>query len=77
MTDYVDAPRQQPHFANARSIRNAIDRARLGQAMRLFKEDGAIDRDGLMTIEAEDISAKSNLRGLTVERPSARNGEAP
>jgi len=56
MTDYIARRRQQPNFANARSIRNAIDRARLRQAMRLFKDAGAVDRNGLMTIEAEDIT---------------------
>jgi probable Rubsico expression protein CbbX len=56
MTSYIARRRQKPSFANARSIRNAIDRARLRQAMRLFNEGGAIDRDGLMTIEAADIT---------------------
>lgn len=56
MTDYIARRRQQPNFANARSIRNAIDRARLRQAMRLFKDGGAVDRNALMTIEAEDIT---------------------
>ena len=56
MTDYIARRRLQPNFANARSIRNAIDRARLRQAMRLFKRGGAVDRNGLMTIEAEDIT---------------------
>ena len=31
---------QQPQFANARSIRNALDRARLRQATRLFERGG-------------------------------------
>ena len=49
----------QPHFANARSIRNALDRARLRQANRLFETaagplDGA---DARRRIEAEDILA--------------------
>jgi probable Rubsico expression protein CbbX len=56
MTDYIARRRQQPNFANARSIRNAIDRARLRQAMRLFKDGGAVDRNALMTIEAADIT---------------------
>ncbi len=56
MADYVARRRQRPSFANARSIRNAIDRARLRQAMRLFNEGGVVDRDGLMTIEAADIT---------------------
>ena len=47
---------QQPHFANARSIRNALDRARLRQANRLFAEAGReLTREQLMTIEAEDL----------------------
>lgn len=45
---------EQPHFANARSVRNALDRARLRQANRLCELD-SIDRDQAMTIEAEDI----------------------
>jgi hypothetical protein len=48
----------QPHFANARSIRNALDRARLRHAQRLFEQRGApLSRDALMTIEAEDVRA--------------------
>ncbi|MGD8421913.1 MAG: CbbX protein [Gammaproteobacteria bacterium] len=45
------------HFANARSIRNALDRARLRQANRLFASSGKLSRVDLMTIEAEDILA--------------------
>jgi probable Rubsico expression protein CbbX len=56
--EYVALRRTQPHFANARSIRNALDRARLRHAKRLFEERGApLSRDALMTIEAEDIRA--------------------
>jgi len=48
----------QPHFANARSVRNALDRARLRQASRLFAErDRELTRDDLTTIEAQDILA--------------------
>lgn len=47
---------QQPHFANARSVRNAIDRARLRQASRLFVDrDRELTREDLTTIAAEDI----------------------
>jgi hypothetical protein len=49
---------QQPHFANARSIRNALDRARLRQANRLFAEQSRqLNVDELMTIEGEDLRA--------------------
>jgi probable Rubsico expression protein CbbX len=57
MIDYIARRRQQPGFANARSIRNAIDRARLRQAMRLCAGDGVASREALQTIEAEDIRA--------------------
>jgi len=58
LTDYIRLRRAQPHFANARSIRNALDRARLRQAVRLVERgEGAITPDPLSTIEAEDISA--------------------
>ena len=55
LADYVAARRTQPHFANARSIRNAIDRARLRQANRCFAAAGPLTLEALTTIEAEDI----------------------
>ena len=60
--DYVARRSAQPRFANARSIRNAIDRARLRQAGRLFELDGGLTRDQLITIEADDI-LKSSVFG--------------
>ncbi|ASY66868.1 putative RuBisCo-expression protein CbbX (plasmid) [Sinorhizobium sojae CCBAU 05684] len=58
MGDYIARRRRQPHFANARSIRNALDRARLRQANRLFEEStGPVDAEQLSTITARDISA--------------------
>jgi probable Rubsico expression protein CbbX len=56
LAEYIAARRTQPHFANARSIRNALDRARLRQANRCFAMlDAELTIDQLMTIEAEDI----------------------
>ncbi|RWL97280.1 CbbX protein [Mesorhizobium sp.] len=58
MTEYIARRRGQPHFANARSIRNALDRARLRQANRLFERaKGPLDAKALSTISAEDITA--------------------
>jgi probable Rubsico expression protein CbbX len=46
----------QPHFANARSARNALERARLRQASRLFEDrDRVLTVDDLTTIDARDI----------------------
>jgi probable Rubsico expression protein CbbX len=48
----------QPHFANARSVRNALDRARLRQASRLFAQrDRVLDADTLATLLPEDLLA--------------------
>ena len=59
LREYIGKRRAQPHFANARSIRNALDRARLRQASRLFERRGgpAITRADLETLEAADIRA--------------------
>ena len=49
---------KQPHFANARSVRNALDRARLRQASRLFAQrDRVLDVRDLSTLCASDILA--------------------
>ncbi|HET6756528.1 MAG TPA: CbbX protein, partial [Burkholderiales bacterium] len=56
--DYIVRRMTMPNFANARSIRNALDRARLRQANRLFEKRGAaLSKKDLMTIEPPDILA--------------------
>ena len=55
LAEYVALRRRQPLFANARSIRNALDRARLRQANRLLAGDRDLDLEKLTAIEAEDI----------------------
>ena len=58
MVDYIARRMVQPRFANARSIRNALDRARLRQANRLFEARGRIvGAADLLTIAEEDILA--------------------
>ena len=55
--EYIPLRMKMDHFANARSIRNALDRSRLRQANRLFKTKGRnLSRNDLITIEAEDIT---------------------
>ena len=55
---YIPLRRTQPLFANARSMRNALDRARLRQANRLFADsDQDVTFERLTTISAEDIRA--------------------
>jgi probable Rubsico expression protein CbbX len=56
--EYIVRRMQMPRFANARSVRNALDRARLRQANRLFaRGKGRVTKRDLVTIEAEDILA--------------------
>jgi hypothetical protein len=55
--EYIALRMKRQHFANARSIRNALERARLRQAQRLFAQGGAVTRESLMTVEAGDIRA--------------------
>lgn len=57
MAEYVRLRRQRPNFANARSIRNALDRARLRQANRLIKAARPVGHAELSLIEAADIRA--------------------
>ncbi len=46
---------QQPRFANARSVRNALERARLRQATRIVSRGGKLSKADLMCLETEDI----------------------
>jgi len=59
---YLRARMEQPHFANARSVRNALDRARLRHASRLFGRIAGADRETLSTISAQDILASRVLQ---------------
>ncbi len=55
---YLARRMQQPHFANARSVRNALDRARLRAASRLFADrDRVLTEADLTTLMPEDILA--------------------
>jgi len=53
--DYVRRRKEQPRFANARSIRNAIERARLRHANRVLGASGPTTREQLMRLEPEDF----------------------
>ena len=56
--EYIVRRMQMPHFANARSIRNALDRSRLRQANRLFATSGKqLVKKDLVTLEPDDILA--------------------
>ena len=79
---YIKRRRQLPFFANARSIRNALDRLRLRQANRLFSRlDQSLGRDDLTTIEAEDVLAsrvfQGEIEGRDPSQPLTTSFDAP
>jgi probable Rubsico expression protein CbbX len=56
--DYLTRRSRQPRFANARSVRNAVERARLRHANRLFSlDDKEVTKDDLMRLEPADFLA--------------------
>jgi probable Rubsico expression protein CbbX len=64
--EYLALRIRQPHFANARSVRNALDRARLRQASRLFADrDRALDEAALTTLVESDIRASRVFAGAS------------
>jgi probable Rubsico expression protein CbbX len=67
---YVGRRMARPRFANARSIRNALDRARLRQASRLLDaHDQLLSRERLLTLEAEDFTKSSVFTARDDETP--------
>ncbi len=64
---YLERRIRQPHFANARSVRNALDRARLRQASRLFAErERELGQDDLTTLLPVDLLASRVFAGAAV-----------
>ena len=57
LRDYVTRRKQLPRFANARSIRNGLERARLRHARRLVDRAGQVSKDDLVTLIPEDFLA--------------------
>jgi probable Rubsico expression protein CbbX len=69
---YIQARRTQPLFANARSVRNALDRARLRQAVRLMENRaGPVDLEALVTITADDILQSRVFRDAAAQAAGA------
>jgi len=56
LENYIQKRKERPLFANARSIKNALDRARMRQANRIFDSRGQIlTKKELVNLEAADI----------------------
>lgn len=69
---YVELRSAQPHFANARSIRNALERARLRQATRLVEAGGRIGRSELRCLEPADLLASRVFHDNEDHEPPAQ-----
>lgn len=61
--DYLRLRMAQPRFANARSVRNALERARLRHASRLARGAAPVGRDDLMRLEPADFEASRVFGG--------------
>ena len=60
LAQYIDKRKEKPLFANARSVKNALDRARMRQANRIFDSRGQVlTKKELVNLEAEDILQSS------------------
>ena len=61
--EYLELRVRQEHFANARSVRNAIDRFRLRQAVRIVGQGGSIPKEELARIDAADVRQSRVFQG--------------
>ena len=68
--EYLELRMEQPHFSNARSVRNALDRIKLRQANRLVKQGGQVAPDELTRIDEVDIRQSRVFRGGLDEDPT-------
>ena len=56
LSEYIRKRKEKPLFANARSVKNALDRARMRQANRIFDSRGQVlTKKELVNLEAQDI----------------------
>lgn len=74
---YIEKRMELPYFSNARTVRNAVDRARMRASIRLFNQamtgsgDGMVSKKDLMTILPSDLVSAQELadrgEGVIVE----------
>ena len=78
LLEYIQRRKTMEHFANARSIRNALDRARLRQANRLFANTrNSLKKIDLMTIEAEDFLASRVFQEGRLDTDGGEGADTP
>ncbi|MET8249481.1 CbbX protein [Streptomyces sp. NPDC005202] len=76
--DYLERRREQPRFANARSVRNAVERARLRHANRLVDRGAEpLSKDDLIRLEPEDFLASRVFSTEPAEAGTSSGSRAP
>ncbi len=76
--EYLKLRTRQPQFANARSVRNAIDRIKLRQASRLVDQGGCVGKEQLVRIAAADVRQSRVFQGgIEGEAESGSANEEP
>jgi probable Rubsico expression protein CbbX len=65
--EYLERRKDQARFANARSVRNAIERARLRHASRLMETDRPVSKEELITLAPEDLLGSRVFADHTAE----------
>jgi probable Rubsico expression protein CbbX len=70
LREYLQRRKDQPRFANARSVRNAIERARLRQASRLMVTDHSVGKAELVTLTPEDFLGSRVFNETNAEEPT-------
>ncbi|MDQ6934124.1 MAG: AAA family ATPase [Actinomycetota bacterium] len=80
-SEYLELRMKQPRFANARSVRNAVERCRLRQAKRLVELQRSLTKNDLITITKQDVygssvfEAEKPEKTARPEKAQARNAE--
>jgi probable Rubsico expression protein CbbX len=69
--EYLQRRKEQPRFANARSVRNAIERARLRHASRMMETDQDVSCDELTTLIPEDFLGSRVFADQNAETPTS------
>jgi probable Rubsico expression protein CbbX len=72
--EYLERRIPQPHFANARAVRNALDRAKLRQASRLVRDGGRVTAAELARLAASDVRQSRLFTEALTHDPATAKG---
>jgi len=75
--DYISRRLQRPRFAQGRSVRNAVERARMRQATRLFDAGGRVTREDLVMLAPQDILGSSVFDDTAAEGQAGALPDVP